>query len=67
VNAVPNIANGANETNGKLPLLLIEGNSRLAVERLERAIDEIQKRATEIGPVLDEILHIPWNHWEINE
>ena len=27
---------------------------------------ENQRRATVIGPVLDEILHASWNHWGID-
>ncbi|HVU27431.1 MAG TPA: hypothetical protein VHG71_06805 [Verrucomicrobiae bacterium] len=30
----------------------------LAAKKLEAAFDETHKRATEIGPVLEEILHI---------
>lgn len=67
MNAVPNIANNANQMGSELSVLLIQGDSKLAAEKLERAIDEIQKRATQTGPVLDEILHIPWDHWGIND
>ncbi|HVU07171.1 MAG TPA: hypothetical protein VHG89_01360 [Verrucomicrobiae bacterium] len=33
-------------------------DDELAVKKLEAAFDETHKRATEIGPVLEEILHI---------
>jgi hypothetical protein len=31
------------------------------------AQDENAKRATEIGPVLEEILHSHWEHWGLND
>jgi len=31
--------------------------------RAERAVHENQRRATEIGPVLEEILQEHWDHW----
>jgi uncharacterized protein YggE len=32
-------------------------------EAAERAVRENQRRATEIGPVLEAILQNPWCHW----
>ncbi|HXF09755.1 MAG TPA: hypothetical protein VN625_03145 [Desulfuromonadaceae bacterium] len=29
--------------------------------------DENARRATEIGPVLEEILHDHWKHWGLND
>lgn len=38
-------------------------------ERAKRAVSDIQRRATEIGPVLEEILqvHCHWRHWGLND
>jgi hypothetical protein len=37
------------------------------VRIVEPAFGENTKRATEIGPVLEEILHSHWEHWGLNE
>ena len=34
-----------------------------AVAELDNTTDSNEKRATEVGPVLEEILHARWNHW----
>lgn len=35
--------------------------------RAERAVRDNQRRATEIGPVLEEILQEHWRHWGLND
>jgi hypothetical protein len=39
-------------------LLLVKCCARSATEESEHMMDEIHKRATEVGPVLEAILHI---------
>jgi hypothetical protein len=39
-------------------LLLVKCSARSATEESEHMMDEIHKRATEVGPVLEGILHI---------
>jgi hypothetical protein len=40
---------------------------KLLIDRMENAGGENEKRATEIGPVLEEILHSHWDYWGLNE
>lgn len=42
-------------------------NEEVKVRVVEPAAGENTKRATEIGPVLEEILHSHWEHWGLNE
>ena len=51
----------ADSTSRRLPLLLVKCSARSAMEESEHMMDEIHKRATEVGPVLEAILHI---HYE---
>ena len=32
-----------------------------------KPMDENEKRATEIGPVMEEILRSHWEHWGLND
>jgi hypothetical protein len=51
------IADGARLEMGRAQLLLM-GCKKSAAEKAEQMMDEIHKRATEVGPVLEGILHI---------
>ncbi|MDR3458179.1 MAG: hypothetical protein P4N60_12075 [Verrucomicrobiae bacterium] len=48
---------------------LISFNTPDATEeqRVERAVRDNQRRSTEIGPVLEEILQEHWRHWGLND
>jgi hypothetical protein len=43
---------------GRAPLSLMKCGGKSAAEETELMIDEIHRRATKVGPVLEEILHI---------
>ena len=38
--------------------------TRTATAGAPEAGDDNQRRASEVGPVLEEMLHARWNHWE---
>lgn len=63
-----NVTSGAG-TSMPPPLLLVEGEVKLAAESPERVIEEIQVRATLVSSVLENILLEPHGHanWGINE
>ncbi|MBW8864681.1 MAG: hypothetical protein JF609_07115 [Verrucomicrobia bacterium] len=46
---------------------LIAANTRTATEQADRHVHENQRRATEIGPVLEGILRNHWRHWGLND
>ena len=52
-----------------MAIKLIAFNTQDATEeqRAERAVRDNQRRATEIGPVLEEILQEHWRHWGLND
>jgi hypothetical protein len=58
MNEIKKIAGGARWEMGKAQLLLMKGCERSAAEASEHAMNEINRRATEVGPVLEGILHI---------
>jgi hypothetical protein len=51
-------AGGVRAEMGRVPLSLIKCGGKSAAEETELMIDEIHRRATEVGPVLEGILHI---------
>lgn len=54
---IKKIADGARLEMGMAQLLLM-GCKKSAAEKSEEMMDEIHKRATEVGPVLEGTLHI---------
>ena len=46
---------------------LISFHTRTATAQAEFTLRHIEKRATEIGPVLEAILADHWRHWGLNE
>ncbi len=46
---------------------LITFRTRTATRQAELTMQHIEKRATEIGPVLEAILENHWRHWGLNE
>ena len=46
---------------------LITFHTRTATAQAEFTLRHIEKRATEIGPVLEAILADHWRHWGLNE
>jgi hypothetical protein len=58
MNEIKKIAGGSRADREKAQLLLVNGGGRSAVEASEHMMDEINRRATEVGPVLEGILHI---------
>ena len=67
MNAVRKVVDDANETNRKENVKLIGSGMVVVVEKSKYTLDEIQKRATEVGPVLEEMLHSHWEHWGLND
>jgi hypothetical protein len=57
------MADDANDSCRNAETKLSLGEAKSAVAELEIAMDNNDKRATEVGPVLEEILHARWNHW----
>jgi hypothetical protein len=51
----------------EIKLIALHTQGATEEERAERAMRDIQRRATEIGPVLEEILQEHWRHWGLNE
>ena len=39
----------------------------IEAQRAEHAVRDNQRRATEIGPVLEDILQEHWRHWGLND
>jgi hypothetical protein len=58
VGFVKEIKKIADDASRRVQLLLIENGGKPATEESEHMMDEIHKRATEVGPVLEGILHI---------
>ena len=50
-----------------IKLIAFRTQDAMDEERAERAVRDNQRRATEIGPVLEEILQEHWRHWGLNE
>lgn len=46
---------------------LLAPNTRTTTEQAEQHVRENQRRATEIGPVLEGILQNHWRHWGLND
>ena len=67
MNAVRKHVDDAKEINSEKGIALVLGGPTMAVEKSKYTVDEIQKRATEVGPVLEEMLHSHWEHWGLNE
>jgi hypothetical protein len=72
MNTVQQMMNGKSSTDSKgcLAHLMITESHQIPVpEEWERVIREIQARATEVGPVLEGILHEPEGiqRWGLNE
>jgi hypothetical protein len=42
-------------------------NVKLLLDEPRGAGDEIERRATEVGPVLEEILHSHWDCWKLDD
>jgi len=59
----PNRVTGAKRIAGNVqPKMLTTSTGTITVTE-NNELFENQRRATVIGPVLDEILHASWNHW----
>jgi len=63
---LPMVEDTKQTTAGK-EMKLIAPNTRTATEQAERHVRENQRRATEIGPVLEGILQNHWRHWGLND
>ena len=46
-----------------IKLIAFHSQNTAEEQRAERAVRDNQRRATEIGPVLEEILQEHWRHW----
>jgi len=66
MNQILKIMDDAKQITGKVQMTLTSGTGSVA-EGVERAEHENHRRATEIGPVLEEILQNHWRHWGLNE
>ena len=62
-------ATGASGAGGTVHLLITEGDVRLMAEDPEQVMEEIELRATSVGPVLEAIFRESQGHahWGINE
>jgi len=65
VNSVRTIADKTKNSDVKVQMKF-QDVKRVA-DRSRGAADDNEKRATEIGPVLEEILHSHWNPWGLND
>jgi hypothetical protein len=53
--------------NVEIKLIAFSTRDATDEQRAERAIRDNQRRATEIGPVLENILQGHWRHWGLND
>ena len=53
--------------NVEIKLIALNTQDATEEQRAERAVRDNQRRATEIGPVLEEILQEHWRHWGLND
>jgi hypothetical protein len=51
----------------ELKLIALTTQDATEEQRAERAVRDNQRRATEIGPVLEDILQEHWRHWGLND
>ena len=51
----------------KTGMKLIAFETRTVTEQVEKGVRENTRRATEIGPVLEDILQNTWGHWGLND
>jgi hypothetical protein len=63
MNQVLPISHGTNQNTANADMKLIALHILTTPEQAEQAVRENQRRATEIGPVLESILQNPWCHW----
>lgn len=59
----PHRATGAHRIAGNVPPKRLTTSTGTSPVPDPNELFENQRRATVIGPVLDEILHASWNHW----
>ena len=69
MNQMQHTATGASGADGTVHLLITEGDVRLMVEEPEQVMEEIELRATSVGPVLEAIFREAQeqSRWGINE
>ena len=69
MNPQQQLASTPSVTSYAVHLMLREGDSRMIAEDPERLMEEIRSRATQIGSVLEGILHEPHGEprWGLNE
>ena len=69
MNTQPQMANTAKVTDCVIHLMLKDGNKELVPAEPERMMDEFMVRATQVGSVLEGILHEPHGQprWGLNE
>jgi hypothetical protein len=51
----------------KTGMKLIVFETKTVTERVDKVARENARRATEIGPVLEDILQNKWGHWGLND
>ena len=59
----PHRATGAKRIAGNVQPKILTRSTMTITATDNNELFENQRRATVIGPVLDEILHASWNHW----
>lgn len=61
--------NGTNGTGGQVRLEITEADIELAVEESEKMREQIRMQATEMGPILEALLHDAHGQirWGLNE
>ena len=62
----PNKATDAKRIAGNVQAKMLTISTGTITVTDNNELFENQRRATVIGPVLDEILHASWNHWGID-
>ncbi|HEY5041742.1 MAG TPA: hypothetical protein VIK53_07035 [Verrucomicrobiae bacterium] len=69
MNQVQHTTTGAGGAGGAVHLLVTEGDVRVMAEDPEQVMEEIELRATSVGPVLEAIFRESGNQsrWGINE
>lgn len=69
MNAVQQTVSSSVGASGVVHLMITEGRVKVVVEEPERVMEEISKRATQIGPVLESIFREPRGQprWGLNE
>jgi len=63
MNTVRNTTNDARNSSRRVELI---EDVKLMTKEM-KPMDENEKRATEIGPVMEEILRSHWEHWGLND